>query len=234
MQNKRMTIVVRVEFATMTNSAGELDMQKMERFIMVVSSLQNYGANVIIVSSGAIMMGARKLGMKGEPDNHIAMQAAAAIGQAELIKMYQLYFDEYSQIVAQILLTNQIMDNPVRVKNAHNTFSRLLEMNIIPIVNENDTVSTQDIELNDNYPLTLNVAKLVDADVMLLKSSESGKYLFIATDNAVKRQMVEEKFLTSLLDEAARVFESGKDYIQRFQFPETGIFPELFTQTINK
>ncbi len=234
MQNKRMTIVVRVEFATMTNSAGELDMQKMERFIMVVSSLQNYGANVIIVSSGAIMMGARKLGMKGEPDNHIAMQAAAAIGQAELIKMYQLYFDEYSQIVAQILLTNQVMDNPVRLKNAHNTFSRLLEMNIIPIVNENDTVSTQDIELNDNYPLTLNVAKLVDADVMLLKSSESGKYLFIATDNAVKRQMVEERFLTALLDEAARVFESGKDYIQRFQFPETGIFPELFTQTINK
>jgi len=234
MQNKRMTIVVRVEFATMTNSAGELDMQKMERFIMVVSSLQNYGANVIIVSSGAIMMGARKLGMKGEPTDHIAMQAAAAIGQAELIKMYQLYFDEYSQIAAQILLTNQVMDNPVRLKNAHNTFSRLLEMNIIPIVNENDTVSTQDIELNDNYPLTLNVAKLVDADVMLLKSSESGKYLFIATDNAVKRQMVEERFLTALLDEAARVFESGKDYIQRFQFPKTGIFPELFTQTINK
>ena len=151
-------IVVRIEISTLSNSNGKFNHQKMDRLAMVLSNLNNSGKQVIVVSSGAIALGIDKMKLKKQPKAYEEMQAIAAIGQAELIRFYQHYFDQYNQIVAQVLLIGDIMDNPTRVKNTQNTFDTLLDMNIIPIVNENDAVSLTDIELNDNYTLALQVA----------------------------------------------------------------------------
>ena len=179
MKDKKKRIVVRIEIATISDSNEKLDRKKMDRLAMVLSNLQNSGKQLILVSSGAIALGAEKLKLEQQPVSLIEKQATAAVGQAELIKHYQRYFDEYNQIVAQVLLPSDIIDNPVRIENARNTFDTLLDMNIIPIVNENDAVSTTDIELDDNYPLALNVAKIVQADIILIKLDTNGKFLII-------------------------------------------------------
>jgi glutamate 5-kinase len=179
MKNKKKRIVVRIEIATISDSNEKLDRNKMDRLAMVLSNLQNSGKQLIIVSSGAISLGAEKLQLEQQPGTPVEKQATAAVGQAELIKYYQRYFDEYNQIVAQVLLPSDILDNPVRIENARNTFDTLLNMNIIPIVNENDAVSTTDIELDDNYPLALNVAKIVHADMILIKLDANGKFIIL-------------------------------------------------------
>ncbi len=179
MKDKRKRIVVRIEISTISDSNEKLDRKKMDRLAMVLSNLQNSGKNLLLVSSGAIAMGAEKLYLDQQPRSFIEKQATAAVGQAELIKNYQSCFDEYNQIVAQVLLPSDIIESPVRMKNARNTFNTLLDMNIIPIVNENDAVSTADIELDDNYPLALNVAKIVQADIILVKLDSDGKFLII-------------------------------------------------------
>lgn len=180
MNDKKKRIVVRIEIATISDYNEKLDRKKMDRLAMVLSNLQNSGKQLILVSSGAISLGAEKLQLDQQPGTSIEKQATAAVGQVELIKHYQRYFDEYNQIVAQVLLPSDIFDNPVRMENARNTFDTLLDMNIIPIVNENDAVSTTDIELDDNYPLTLNVAKIVQADMILIKLDTNGKFLIIS------------------------------------------------------
>ena len=179
MKDKKKRIVVRIEITTISDGNEKLNRKKMDRLAMVLSNLQNSGRQLILVSSGAIALGAEKLNLEQQPESFIEKQAAAAVGQAELIKHYQRYFDEYNQIVAQVLLPSDIIDNPVRIENARNTFDTLLDMNIIPIVNENDAVSTTDIELDDNYPLALNAAKIVQADIILIKLDTNGKFLII-------------------------------------------------------
>jgi glutamate 5-kinase len=179
MKDKKKRIVVRIEIATISDSNEKLDRKKIDRLAMVLSNLQNSGKQLVIVSSGAIALGAEKLKLDQQPGSFIDKQAAAAVGQAELIKYYQRYFDEYNQIVAQVLLPSDIIDNSVRMQNARNTFDTLFDMNIIPIVNENDAVSTTDIELDDNYPLALNVAKIVQADIILIKFDANGKFLIL-------------------------------------------------------
>lgn len=180
MNDKKKRIVVRIEIATISDYDEKLDRKKMDRLAMVLSNLQNSGKQLILVSSGAISLGAEKLKLDQQPGTSVEKQATAAVGQVELIKHYQRYFDEYNQIVAQVLLPSDIFDNPVRMENARNTFDTLLDMNIIPIVNENDAVSTTDIELDDNYPLALNVAKIVQADMILIKLDTNGKFLIIS------------------------------------------------------
>ena len=179
MIDTKIRIVVRIEIATISDSNEKLNRKKMDRLAMVLSNLQNSGRQLILVSSGAIAVGTEKLNLDQQPKSFIEKQAAAAVGQAELIKHYQRCFDEYNQIVAQVLLPSDIIDKPVRIENARNTFDALLDMNIIPIVNENDAVSTTDIELDDNYPLALNVAKIVQADIILIKLDTNGKFLII-------------------------------------------------------
>lgn len=176
---KKKRIVVRIEISTLSDNGENLNKKKMDQLAMVLSNLQNSGKQLIIVSSGAIALGAEKLKLSRQPSSFIDKQAAAAVGQVELIKNYKRYFDEYNQIVAQVLLTSDTIDSSVRMKNARNTFDTLLDMNIIPIVNENDAVSTADIELNDNYPLALSVAKIVNADIILIKLDANGKFLLI-------------------------------------------------------
>ncbi|NBC82510.1 MAG: glutamate 5-kinase [Bacteroidetes bacterium] len=177
--NRNNRIVVRIEIETLFDEQGRLSHTKMDRLAMILSNLHNGGKEILLVSSGAIALGSEKLGIPVQNNSMSLMQAAAAIGQAELIKVYQKYFDEYHQTVAQVLITNRVMDNPVRMNNAKNTFNTLLGMGIIPIINENDVVSTHDIELDDNYPLALNVASLAGANVILIKTAEIEKYLVV-------------------------------------------------------
>lgn len=179
MGGKKFTIVFRIEVSVLIGTDGLLDPIKMDRLAMVASNLRNSGKNVLMVSSGAIVLGSEKLGYDTIPENRLEMQAAAAVGQAGLIRSYQSYFDSYNQIIAQVLITSDITDYRQRMDNASNTFRALLEMNIIPVINENDPVSTTDIDLNDNYPLTLIVSRISGADVIVVKTESDGQYLII-------------------------------------------------------
>ena len=174
---KKGRIVVRVEISTLTDGNGKLNHNKMDRLVMVLSNLHNSGKQLLLVSSGAIVLGAGKLELELNTADVTGMMATAAVGQAELIKLYQKYFDQYNQMVAQVLLTSDVMNHQRRKINTQNTFETLLKMNIIPIINENDAVSTTDIELDDNYPLALNVANISNADIILIKSDINSKYI---------------------------------------------------------
>jgi glutamate 5-kinase len=157
------------------------------------------------------------------PEELIDKQATAAIGQAELIKVYQRFFEDYGQVVAQILITSDVVNVPARKNNAANTLNTLLGMNIIPIINENDTVSTDDIELDDNYPLVVNVAKVVDANMILVKSHDFGKYLIIPRDKRLGNMEVKEEDLVGYL---TRMGENvNNQQIVECDFPTT--FKEL-------
>jgi len=215
---------VRIEISTLSNSDGKFNHQKMDRLAMVLSNLNNSGKQVIVVSSGAIALGIDKMRIKNQPTSYEEMQAIAAVGQAELIRFYQHYFDQYNQIVAQVLLIGDIMDNVTRVKNTQNTFDTLLEMNIIPIVNENDAVSLTDIELDDNYILALQVAKITKADIILIKMDTNSKFIiqprnklnakFVSDETQLFKEL--EKTCNEIVcDDSAELFfpESIKDIV---------------------
>jgi glutamate 5-kinase len=180
---KKQTIVVRIEISTLIQPNGRINRRKMDRLAMVLTNLHNSGKQVLVVSSGAIILGAQKLKLANLPENLLDMQATAAVGQAELIRWYQHFFDDYNQIVAQVLLTSDITQYPQRVENTRNTFNTLLDMSIIPIINENDPVSTTDIEFDDNYPLALIVAGIAEADFIVIKMELNGKYLIVPRGN---------------------------------------------------
>ncbi len=179
MGKKKQTIVVRIEISTLLGPNGRISHKKMDRLAMVITNLHNSGKHVLVVSSGAIVLGSEKLKLQQIPDSQIDMQATAAVGQAELIRCYQRYFDDYNQIIAQVLLTSDIIGYPERVTNTRNTFNTLLEMNIIPIINENDPVSSTDIEYDDNYPLARIVADIAQANFIVIKMEMNGKYLIV-------------------------------------------------------
>jgi glutamate 5-kinase len=169
-------IVVKVGTSTLSYKNGRLNFQRIEKLSYVLSALRSRNYEVVLVSSGAIAVGAGRLGMIEKPTELAKKQALAAIGQAELIKIYQKFFEEYNQTVAQILLTKDVMTMPSRHQNARNTLLRLLSMGIIPIINENDTISTFEIEFGDNDTLSANVATLIDADLLILLSDIDGLY----------------------------------------------------------
>lgn len=216
MSKKKPRIVFRIEISTLSNLDGKLNLVKMDRLAMVVSDLRNSGKDILVVTSGAIALGSEKLSLNLQPSSLIEMQATAAIGQAELIRCYQNKFGEYNQIVAQVLLPSDIMNDEVRVENAKNTFDTLLDMNIIPIINENDPVSTVDIELDDNYPLALNVAKITRADIIIIKLDANGKF-YILKNNETKGILTEGEFeLYEKLDEVCRMIENSEEKEVRF------------------
>jgi glutamate 5-kinase len=217
-------IVVRIEISTLSNTDGKFNHQKMDRLAMVLSNLNNSGKQVIVVSSGAIALGIDKMKIKNQPSSYEEMQAIAAIGQAELIRFYQRYFNQYNQIVAQVLLMGDIMENLTRVKNTQNTFDTLLDMNIIPIVNENDSVSLTDIELDDNYSLALHVAQITRADIILIKMDTNSKFIIqprskqkaiLVSDEAQLFEEMERTCNELTLDDSAELFfpESIKDIV---------------------
>jgi glutamate 5-kinase len=169
-------IVVKVGTSTLAYENGKINLQRMERLAMVLSDLQNSGKEVILVSSGAVGVGVGMIGLEERPTDLVKKQALAAIGQVGLIRLYQKFFDEYSKTVAQVLLTRDGIENSLRRKNARNTLLELLEMKIIPVVNENDTVITDEIEFGDNDTLSAAVATLVQADLLLILTDTDGVY----------------------------------------------------------
>jgi glutamate 5-kinase len=170
------SIVVKVGTSTLSYKNGRLNFHRMEKLSRVLSSIRIQGIKVTLVSSGAIGVGAGRLFLTEKPKELAAKQALAAIGQAQLIKIYQKFFDAYSQSVAQVLLTKDVMTHTNRHHNAQNTLFKLLEMGIIPIINENDTIATDEIEFGDNDTLSAMVATLVNADLLILLSDIDGLY----------------------------------------------------------
>lgn len=170
-------IVIKIGSSTITHSnTGSLNMLKLERLVRVLTDLRNQGKEVVLVSSGAIAVGRKALGFKKKPREKAVKQACAAVGQARLMMVYQKLFAEYNQVPAQILMTKYTMMNDISRLNAQNTFRELLDLGVIPIVNENDTVSTDEIEFGDNDTLSALVAALVGADMLILLSDIDGLY----------------------------------------------------------
>lgn len=170
-------IVVKIGSSSLTHmETGNINLDKMERLVRVLTDLNNQGKEVILVSSGAIAAGRKSLQIAERPTEKSVKQACAAVGQARLMMLYQKLFAEYNQLTAQILLTKYTMINDISRENARSTFRELAKMKVIPIVNENDTVSTDEIEFGDNDTLSALVAALVEADMLILLSDIDGLY----------------------------------------------------------
>lgn len=175
MENKR--IVVKIGTSTLAHPSGLLNIRRVEELCRVLSDLKNAGHEIILVSSGAIGMGAGKLSLPHRPEDTPTKQAAAAVGQCELMYTYDKAFAEYNHTVAQILLTAADVDHPDRFQNFHNTMRRLLDLKALPIINENDTVATDEItSIGDNDTLAAIVACCAKADMLVLLSDIDGLY----------------------------------------------------------
>ena len=170
-------IVVKVGTSTLTHATGHLNLRRVERLVKVLSDLQNSGIRIVLVSSGAVSAGVAKIGFGHIPETPEEKQAMAAIGQSELMKIYDRFFSDYGHTVAQILMTKDVMTNPVRREAAENTFRRLMEMRCIPIVNENDSVSTDELtKFGGNDILSAYVAQISGAELLLNLSDVDGLY----------------------------------------------------------
>lgn len=170
-------VVVKVGTTSLTYPNGKFNLKKIDNLSKMLTDLTNKGLDVVLVSSGAIAIGAAKLGLTERPRDVIGKQAASAVGQALLMQMYEKFFSEYNQKVAQILLTKPIFEAESKRRNASNTINRLLEMGVIPIVNENDTISTDELnEFSDNDTLSSYVAGLIKSDLLIILSDIDGMY----------------------------------------------------------
>ena len=171
-----MRIVIKIGTSTLTHSTGHLNIRRVEELCKIISDVKNSGHEVIMVSSGAIGMGVGKLGLISRPADIPTKQAAAAVGQCELMYTYDKLFSEYNHTVAQLLITGDDVQNETRHNNFSNTLNRLLELGAIPIINENDTISTKEIVIGDNDTLAAIVAESVKADKLILLSDIDGLY----------------------------------------------------------
>ena len=171
-----MRIVVKIGTSTLAHPTGHLNIRRVEQLCKVMSDIKNAGHEVILVSSGAIGMGVGKLGLRERPRDIPTKQAAAAVGQCELMYTYDKLFSEYHHTVAQLLITDDDTKNATRHQNFTNTLNRLLQLGALPIINENDTVSTDEIVIGDNDTLGAIVAKSVHADLLILLSDIDGLY----------------------------------------------------------
>ena len=171
-----MRIVVKVGTSTLAHPTGRLNIRHVEELVKVLSDLKNAGHEVVLVSSGAIGMGVGKLNLPGKPSDMPTKQAAAAVGQCELMYTYDKLFAQYNHTVAQILLTGEDIDHEDRRQNFENTIYRLLELGALPVINENDTIATAEIKVGDNDTLGGIVACTVKADLLVLLSDIEGLY----------------------------------------------------------
>ncbi len=170
-------IVVKVGTSTLTHNTGHLNLRRIASLVQVLSDMKNHGIQVVLVSSGAVSAGVAKVGFGRIPDSAEEKQAMAAIGQSELMKLYDRFFSDFGHTVAQILLTKDVLANPDRRAAAENTFNRLLEMNCIPIVNENDSISTDELtKFGGNDILSAYVAELCRADLLINLSDIDGLF----------------------------------------------------------
>lgn len=171
-----MRIVIKVGTSTLAYPNGRMNIRCVESLVKVISDLKNQGHQIVLVSSGAIGMGIGKLMLPGRPDDMASKQAAAAVGQCELMYTYDRLFSQYNHTIGQILLTSDDVDNDQRLDNFQNTIGSLLRMNVLPIINENDSVSTNEITVGDNDTLGAVVAKNIQADLMVVLSDIKGLY----------------------------------------------------------
>ena len=175
--HEKKRVVVKIGSSSLNyGETGNLNFTKLEHLVRELCNLRNRGMDVCLVSSGAIAVGRQTLGMDERPKDISTKQACAAVGQARLMMIYQRLFAEYNQVAGQVLMTKNTMVNPVSRENAKNTFDELFRLGAIPIVNENDTVSTYEMQFGDNDSLSAIVASLVGADLLILLSDIDGLY----------------------------------------------------------
>ena len=198
-------IVIKIGSSSLTHKdTGRLDLIKLEILVREISDMRNQGIEVVLVSSGAIAVGSKSRGFDHKPEQLAEKQACAAIGQARLMMIYQKLFAEYNQVAAQILMTKNTMVDNLNRKNAKNTFQELMQMGAIPIVNENDTISTYEIEFGDNDTLSAVVAALIGADLLILLSDIDGLF----TDDPHKNGDAKFIDVVETLDE--KLIQMGK------------------------
>ena len=174
MEKKR--IVVKVGTSTLTHKTGKTNIARISDLVNVLADLHNMGHEIILVSSGAIAIGTSRLGLKRKPDTIMGKQAAAAVGQGELMFLYDKFFGEYDVVVSQLLFTYDALENPDNKEHLTNTFNQLLEYGSIPVVNENDSVSIEELLNGDNDCLSATVAELIGADMIILLTDTDGLY----------------------------------------------------------
>lgn len=192
-----MRVVIKIGTSTLAHKTGLLNILRVEELCKVMSDLKNAGHEVILVSSGAIGMGVGKLGLSSKPCDIPTKQAAAAVGQCELMYTYDRLFSEYNHTVAQILLTGDDIEHNDRNQNFINTLSRLLELSAIPIINENDSISTNEIEIGDNDTLGAIVANAVNADLLIILSDIDGLYTADPKNNTNARLLHKVEAITA-------------------------------------
>ena len=199
-------MVIKIGSSSLTHpETGNLNFIKMMHLVRELCDMRNRGMDVCLVSSGAIAVGRKTIGLTERPKDISAKQACAAIGQARLMMTYEKMFSEYNQVMAQILMTKNTMVNPTSRENAKNTFEELFHLGVIPIVNENDTVSTYEMQFGDNDTLSAIVASLVEADLLILLSDIDGLY----TDDPHKNPNAKLIDVVEQMDES--LFEMAKD-----------------------
>lgn len=171
-----MRIVIKVGTSTLTHATGRVNIRRITALCRVLSDLKNAGHELLLVSSGAIGMGVGKLSLPDRPADMPTKQAAAAVGQCELMYTYDKLFGEYNHVVAQLLLTGADIEDAERLQNFHNTLERLLQLGALPIINENDTIATHEIAVGDNDTLASIVATAAGADLLVLLSDIDGLF----------------------------------------------------------
>lgn len=174
--NELKRIVIKVGSSSITHENGVINLEKISELAWELSNLKNHGYEVVLVSSGAIAAGAKRLNLSERPTSTEDKQAAASVGQVALINTYNREFNTFNYQAAQILVTKQIEIDEEMRSNSKNTFNRLLELNVIPVVNENDTISTFEIKFGDNDTLSAVVARLIEADLLILLSDIDGLF----------------------------------------------------------
>ena len=194
-----MRIVVKVGTSTLAYGTGRMNLKRTRLLCETLIDLKNAGNQVLLVSSGAIGMGVGKLGLKEKPKDIPTKQAAASVGQCELMYAYDRIFSEYGYSVGQILLTGSDFSNPERVSNFTNTMERLLELNVLPIINENDTVATEEIKVGDNDTLSALVAVNTKADLLVILSDIDGLYTVDPKKDETAKRIPLVKEITSEL-----------------------------------
>ena len=200
-----MRVVIKVGTSTLAHPTGHLNIRRVENICKILCDIKNAGNEVILVSSGAIGMGVGKLGLRTRPSDIPTKQAAAAVGQCELMYTYDKLFNEYNHTVGQLLITGDDVKNEIRHRNFTNTMNRLLELDVIPIINENDTVATNEIVIGDNDTLAAIVAECVKADKLVLLSDIDGLY----TADPHKDPNASLISLITVIDDSVRALAGG-------------------------
>lgn len=174
--DKLKRIVVKVGTSTLTHETGSINLRQVEKLVRVIADLMNMGMEVVLVSSGAISVGVGELGLAERPSDIRQKQALAAIGQVSLMAIYDKFFKEYGYNTSQVLLTKFVLDDDLRYNYARNAFETMIGYSVVPVVNENDVISTYEIEFGDNDTLSAYVAELVKADILVILSDIDGFY----------------------------------------------------------